>query len=222
MTTHDDISDADVLQAAATCLTAVPTAGRPALETVMARGSRRRRAVTGLTLTAGTGAVVLALSLATVFAGHGRTDEATTVRTAAFTLTENTNGTVSLRLTNSQLFDPAALQRALRQDHIPALVTTDTFCTSRPSPGSAQALGIISIQHSDGTPLASSPASSPADQPQPSAASAPIPDEVVTVINPAPIPAHAELFFDFVHTNLLLVALIDTGAHTCTSGLPTH
>ena len=49
-----------------------------------------------------------------------------TIRTAAFTLTRSANGTDTLTSSNSQMLDPAALQQALAQHGIRALVKTGT------------------------------------------------------------------------------------------------
>ena len=57
-----------------------------------------------------------------------------TIRTAAFTLVSNSNGTATLTLSPGELLDPAALQSDLAQYGIPALVTTGSFCTSDPAP----------------------------------------------------------------------------------------
>ena len=64
-----------------------------------------------------------------------------TIQTAAFTLTSYTNGTVSLKL--SQMFDPAALQQALAQDGIPALVKIGSYCSSSPAAPSPIRLGVL-------------------------------------------------------------------------------
>jgi hypothetical protein len=215
MTIHDDITDTDLIRAAATSLSTLPIPDPPSVETIMARGHRCRYTTTGLALTASTALAVLALSLATVVANHSHTATATatstTIRTAAFTLTENTNGTATLRLTGSQMFDPATLQQALRQDHIPALVTTDSYCTSNPSPGSPIGLGVITTQLPDGAPL----------KPHTASRQQPVPDNVVTVIDPAPIPAGAELFFNYVRPTELAFGLINTKSRTCQNRPPT-
>ena len=46
-----------------------------------------------------------------------------TLRTSAFTLVSYANGKAKLTLTNSEVFDPPVLRRALAHDGIPALVT---------------------------------------------------------------------------------------------------
>src|ERR1019366_9015678 len=129
-----------------------------------------------------------------------------TIRTAAFTLARNANGTASLTLNQDQMFDPAALQQALARDGIPALVQTGTYCTS--TPASLGISGVLSVQLPDGSPL-----------PTPGHRSrVPVPPDAVTVINPAAMPAGTELSFTYVnHDHDLIGRLIYTAAHTCSS-----
>jgi hypothetical protein len=56
------------------------------------------------------------------------------IQTAAFILVEHANGTATLTINPSELLDAAALQNDLRQDGIPALVTSGSFCSSDPAP----------------------------------------------------------------------------------------
>ena len=128
-----------------------------------------------------------------------------TIRTAAFTLARNANGTASLTLNQDQVFDPAALQRALSRDGIPALVQTGTYCTSSPAPPSS---GVMSLQLPDGSPVGKSTPGHPS----------PVPPDAVTVINPAAMPAGTELSFTYSnHDHDLYGGLIYTAAHTCSS-----
>ena len=94
--------------------------------------------------------LALALGLATVLGSGSPAPVPGTIRTAAFTLARNANGTASLKLNQDQTFDPAALQQALARDGIPALVQTDIFCTSTPAPPSS---GVVSIELPDGSPV---------------------------------------------------------------------
>jgi hypothetical protein len=215
MNIHDDISDDDVLRAAATSLSALPVAGPPAAESIMARGrARRRRTLTGLGMAGTAGVAVLALGLGGVFGGHGPapagTTTGTTIRTAAFILAKNANGTATLTLTQAQVFNPGALQQALRQDDIPALVETGSYCSSSPAPPSPHSIGVISVQLPDGTPVG---ASTPGHN-------NPVPADAVTVINPAAMPYGTELFFDYVNSaHDLIGGLVYSNSYSCTSGL---
>lgn len=113
-----------------------------------------------------------------------------TVQTAGFVLAADTNGT--LTLTMSQVLDPAALQHALAQDGVPALVRTDTYCTSHPAPPDPLS-GVLSV-NTAGTK---------------------------TVINPAAIPAGTELFFGYTPgESLVFFGLIYTGSYSCSSQPP--
>jgi hypothetical protein len=110
---------------------------RPSLAAITSRGrAHQRRRLAGfasLGITGVAAASALALSLTGVL-GAAPASITGTIRTAAFTLTTNANGTDTLRLREKVWQDPAALQRALRQDGVPALVKTGTFCASRPQP----------------------------------------------------------------------------------------
>ena len=173
-------------------------------------GSGRRRLAAGLTAVAAAGSVMLGLGLSGALssapsAGTG------TIRTAAFTLTENANGTATLKLTQDQVFDPSALQRALAKDGIPALVKIGMYCSSSPAPPSPHALGALSVQLPDGTPVGKS---TPGH-------SQPVPADALTVINPAALPAGTELFFGFARDDHTLIGgIVYTGSYTCHSGLP--
>ncbi len=121
---------------------AVP--GRPPLAAITSRGRvhRRRRRFAGLGVTSAAACLALALGLIGVFgAAPGRSTG--TIQTADFTLTSYTNGTVALNL--RQMFDPAALQQALRRNGIPALVRSNTYCSSSPAVPSPLGLGVLSI-----------------------------------------------------------------------------
>jgi hypothetical protein len=129
-----------------------------------------------------------------------------TIRTAAFTLARNANGTASLTLNQDQTFDPATLQHALARDGIPALVQTGTYCTSTPAPPSS---GVVSIELPDGSPVPYTGRQSP------------VPPDAVTVINPAAMPTGTELSFTYLnHDHVLTGSLIYTAAHTCSSTPP--
>jgi hypothetical protein len=202
MNVHDEMSDNEVMRAAADSLSAIQVSQPPDVRAVMTRGrTRQRRRLTGLGL-AGTAA---ALGIAGVFGifggGPAMTHPAGTIRTAAFTLVENANGTATLTLTQSQVFNPSALKQALAQDGIPVLIKTGTFCSSHPAPPSS---GVVTVELPNGTPVQKSTLGH----------SHPVPSDAVTVINPAAMPAGTELFFDYVHGGLT-GDLIYTNSYTC-------
>ena len=176
------------------------------VEAILATGQSRRHRRRLVQLSAAVAASgALALGLATVVGSGSPAPAPGTIRTAAFTLARNANGTASLTLNQDQVFDPAALQQALSRDGIPALVQTGTYCTSTPAPPSS---GVLSVQLPDGSPVAKSTPGHPS----------PVPPDAVTVINPAAMPAGTELSFTYSNDDHDLTGgLIYTAAHTCSS-----
>jgi hypothetical protein len=196
----------DVLMQARDSLPAGRIADPPPVAKILARsrGQRHRRQLAGVSAAGIAGVAVLALGLAGVFGGHSPARAGTTIRTAAFTLAENANGTATLTLTQDQVFNPSALEQALQQDGIPALVETGSYCSSNPAP--AGGADVLSIQLPDGTPIG--PDGS-------------VPPDAVTVINPAAMPAGTELFFGYFNNSTALVgSIIYTGSYTCSSSPP--
>jgi hypothetical protein len=173
------------------------------VEAILAKGRSRRRRRRLAQLSAAVAASgALALGLAIV-GSNSSAPAPGTLRTAAFTLARNANGTASLTLNQDQVFNPAALQQALARDGIPALVQTGTYCTSTPAPPSS---GVVSIQLPDGSPVPHTGNQSP------------VPPDAVTVINPAAMPGGTELSFTYSnHDRDLTGSLIYTAAHTCSS-----
>jgi hypothetical protein len=94
-------------------------------------GRGNRRLAASITAAAAT-ALALGLGLSGVI-GSAPAHPTATIRTAAFTLVEHANGTATLTLNPKVLFEPGTLQRDLRQDGIPALVTSGSFCSSHPA-----------------------------------------------------------------------------------------
>ena len=115
-------------------LAEVAVPGRPPLAAITDRGrvyKRRRLAgFAGLCVTGGAAVIALVLGLTGVF-GASPAGGTGTGQAADFTLTSYVNGTVALHL--GQIFDPAALQRALAHHGIRALVMNDTYCSSSPA-----------------------------------------------------------------------------------------
>lgn len=207
MNIHEQMSDNEVLHAVAESLSALPVPEPPEAKAVMARGrTRRHRRRAGIGLAGTAAAVASALGLASALAGGSAPALATgTIRTTAFTLVKNENGTVTLTLTMSQMFNPKALQQALAQDGIPALVKIGTDCSS-PSGSAGSVSAILSVQLPDGRPVTG-----------PLGTQIPVPHDAVNVINPTAIPVGTELFFDFTGEHELITKLINIGSYTCVS-----
>jgi hypothetical protein len=172
----------------------------PAVADVIRQGDRHRRhSLTrqslGVLSAAGVAGAGVALGL--TLTGSAPAHAAGTIRTAAFTLVSNANGTATLTIDNNTLFDPATLQSDLAQDGIAAKVTAGSFCSSDPVPAAI-------------APVISVPKIQPGQAP-------------TVTIDPAAIPAGTELSFgDFQRANggRTLIALIDPNSYTCTSTAP--
>jgi hypothetical protein len=204
---------------------------RPPLAAITNRGrAHQRRRLAGFAGLGGAGLAVgtaLALGLTGVLGAAPARSTGTirtaaparstgTIRTAAFTLTRNANGTDTLTLTNSQMFDPAALQRALARHGIRALVKTGTYCSSNPAAPDPGSIGVLTVQLANGTPL---PKPSPAVKTVVPANF--VPADIVTVINPAAMPSGTELFFGYFNSDHgLFFDLIYTSSYTCSNGQP--
>jgi hypothetical protein len=208
---------------------------RPSLEAIVdrgrlyRRGQRRRLASLSVVAVAACAAVVLGLTDAhsgpsrsttpkQTVSGHSRT-----IRTAAFTLVSYTNGTAKLTLTNSQMFDPAALQRALANEGIPSVVKSDVYCSSDPAPPDPNSMGVLStrpgLESAAGLQPSATPRLEKTHTPHPSLGR--LINSTVTVIDPTKMPSGTELAFDYAPgAHLLSVNLIYTNSHTCVSGQP--
>jgi hypothetical protein len=183
------------------------------------RTSGHRRLAACITAVAAAGSVVLGLGLSGALGtapngGTGTIHGTGTIRTAAFTLTRNANGTDTLTLTMSQMLDPAVLQQALAQDGIRALVKTGIYCWSSPAAPDPASIGVLTVRLPVKPPHV-----------MVSAPSGPAPSELkqiaartVTVINPAAMPSGTELFFGYsTSIHALFTDLIYTTSYTCSN-----
>jgi hypothetical protein len=132
MNDNDQASDHDVLCAVSDSLSHVAVARPPQLETVMARGRARQRRRRASVMTAALTVVAAGAAAVTVTAlpssGHpagpaasSAASSAPSARLAAWTVTRQPDG--DIKVTVSELRDPAGLQRTLRADGVPASVT---------------------------------------------------------------------------------------------------
>jgi hypothetical protein len=173
----------------------------PAAAEIIRQGDRRRRrSLTRQSLggLSAAGVVGAGVALGVGLTGSAPTHATGTIRTAAFTLVSNANGTATLTINNDVLFEPGALQSDLAQDGIPAKVTVGSFCSSDPAPASV-------------SQVISGPKTQPGQDP-------------TITINPAEMPAGTELSFgnfQLANGGRTIIALIDTGSYTCASAAPT-
>jgi hypothetical protein len=203
-------------------------------------GRGHRKLIAGSIATAAAGSVALALSLAGVIGatpsrGTGTTGTAAsagnsgttgtaapargtgTIRTAAFTLTSNANGTDTLTFKLAQVLDPAGLQRALAQHHVPALVKTDASCASTPAPPDPSSIGVVSVREPAKPHLRAG--QGPRGVAPGTGAVKQLMAHTVMVINSAAIPSGTELAFNFSSSdNAFAVNLVNIGSHTCRTG----
>jgi len=204
---NDEMNDTEVLGRASDSLSQLSLATPPDVTTVMSRGrshrSRRFGAVIGLAV----GAVAVmsggALGLTSLL-GFAPGHSLGTIRTEAYVLVHNADGTSTLTIDPRELFDATTLQNDLAQFGIPATVTTGSFCSSDPAPaGFSQVVsfdtgGERTVVPGDGQ----------------------VPAPTVT-IDPAAMPAGAELtvgvFVPAAGQQQVYLALLDTSSSSCTS-----
>ena len=166
--------------------------------------TRRRHRLIGL---AGTGAVAAAAALVVGLTGVTGTAPAhrpAVIRTAAFTLVSNANGTATLTIHPRVLLAPKILQRDLRKDGIPALVTAGRFCSSAPPPS-----GFLRVASFEPKPGRRGHITHAADP--------------TVTFHPSAMPAGAELSFGnfrLANRQQTSFALIDTSSYTCTGTAP--
>ncbi len=163
-------------------------------------GAGRRKLGPGITAAMAAAAVVLGLGLAGVF-GSARADGARSIQTTAFTLVKHANGTATLTINMGVVTEPGILQRDLRRDGIPALVTANSFCNSRSSAGS---LGAVLLAG----PTSVGPGPKPLRR---------------MIINTAAMPSGTELSFGYFRRSsgqTTIIALIDSSFYRCSKALP--
>jgi hypothetical protein len=202
---------------------------RPPLAAITKRGSARRRrrlaGLTGLSVTSVAGGTALVVGLTGVFAAARAPG---TIRTAAFTLTSNANGTDTLTLTMSQVLDPGALQQALEQHGIPALVKVGVSCWSSPAAPDPVSAGVLSTRPLITPPQGSTvptlnqwtPLANPGGPDLVKLHAEEIGVGTVMVINPAAMPSGTELDFQYLDVRDVLTSLIYTRSNTCSAPQP--
>jgi hypothetical protein len=187
----------------------------PAVTEIIRQGDRRRRrslarqSLGGLSAAGVVGAgVALGLGLTGSAPTRAPAHGTGTIRTLAFTLVSNADGTATLTINPNVLLEPSTLQSDLAQDGIPAMVTVGSFCSSDPAPaGFSQVVSVEKIPPGE-PPQASKPQPSP---------------ERTMTIDAAAMPAGTELSFgnfQLANGEQTSFALIDTSSYTCTSTAP--
>jgi hypothetical protein len=209
MKVQDEMSDNEVLRVASESLSARPVASPPAVQAIMVRGrARRRRRLSGVAgLSVAAASTALALGLAGVLGPAGRSPGPATIRTVAFTLVSNPNGTSTLTIDNAKLLDPTTLQNDLARHGIRALVTSGSFCTSDPAPSGFSRV----VSFYPATP--GNRALTPGVHPHPT-----------ITFSPAAMPAGTELSFGIFQLGpgqqQATFELINTGSYTCATTPP--
>lgn len=232
---HDeDLNDSALARQLRGSLAELAVPDRPSLDVITRRGrTRRQRRLAGFGGLGAAGAVagaVLVVGLAgapgapvaqgtaaspsSAPPASGTATSGGTARTDAFTLSSNANGTDTLTLGHSQMLDPATLQQALTKHGIPALVKSDTYCSSSPAAPDPRRIGVISHQPSIKSSQAHGlrPVTGRPNVGQ-------LIDHSSTVINPAAIPSGTELFFGYSSSDhIIFIDLIYTRSYTCSNG----
>ena len=229
MNHYEHPDDGAVTRELRACLAELAAPRQPALAAITSRGRAHRRRRAGWVGAGVTGAAVciaLVLGLTGMFGAAAATNH-----TSASSGSGYTNGTVLVKL--GQLFEPAALRRALAHDGVRALVRIGAYCSSSPAvpdsaidavvpPGSAAPWPHVRATPRH-VPGATRQAAADfhgiylsANFPVKPSQLAPSVDPVTVVIKSAALRSGTELFigyFNLGHT--VLVDLIYTGSHTC-------
>lgn len=164
-----------------------------------AKATRHRRYAFVLAAVAAAAAAVAGIGYAIGSAEHSASQNAGVhIHLAGFSVDTNPGGTVTLTLTQGQIFNPSALRAALAKAGVPALVTVGSVCTA-PFPSDALPQVISRPPASHG--------------------------HSITTITPAAIPTGEKLsigYFRVPNGGGLFISLIPDNAHlTCTSTPPT-
>lgn len=206
MSDGDRLTNSAELHRLNSSLSGVTVPEPPPLDAIMARGQARRRhrrfSVVGLFLAGAGIAAALVLGPTAAPGAPGAPAVAHTlgaIRTAAYTIVLNSDGTATLTIDPNEAFDPTKLQSDLDRYGIPARVTVGSFCSSDPAPAG---LSQVVSYHPGGEA-----------------------EPATITIDPTAMPAGTELSFgEFelrMRVEMATYALIDKGSYTCSNDPPT-
>jgi hypothetical protein len=204
----DQMTDSPELRELRDSLSNVAMPGPPRLEAITGRArARRRQQLTRVTRVSAAGVVAVSVVAVGVSGGFSPAQKLGTIRTAAYTLRHNQNGTDTLTLNPVELLNPSQLQSDLAQYGIPAKVTSGSYCTTTPEPA-----GFSQVVTGPGPGTAQGGS---ADQP-------------TITIDPSQMPSGTELSVgDFQISSdsppqlQADMDLIDSNSYTCSSTPPT-
>jgi hypothetical protein len=195
---HDGMTE-KTLSALRRSVTTMELPPPPSAERIIARGqTRRHRRWSAGALTAAAAAIAAA---AITVPGHAHPgtlklgSKQVNVELAGYSINSNTNGTVTITVTDEQSMNPAYMQRVLAQAGVPAVIRVGSFCsTSTQPPGYSQVV-------SDGQKL----------------------QENVMVITPSAMPQDAELSIGYFPDHVAFTLVSAGQPLTCvTSDQPSN
>lgn len=168
-------------------------------------GSGHRRLAAGITTAAAAASVALGLVLSGAV-GPAPARGTGTIRTAAFTLMRNANGTDTLTISPHVIGEPGTLQGDLAQYGIPAVVNAGSFCSSSPAPDGFSQVVTFS------PPLNGNVGYQQIQNP-------------TITIDPSAMPSGTKLSFGIFQPSasprpIVAIALIDASSSTCASTTP--
>lgn len=212
----DQVTEFQMLREAYADVVVVPA---PPLEAIESRGRARRRHRRFRRAATVAAVAVVGAGFAFSAGAHGPDGRggrqaasiaaAPAIRTAAYTIVSNADGTKTLTIRLDEIRDPARLEDDLAKVGVPALVTTGKLCTTTPGPAGFS--DVVTFDPGSGE--------QPGDPVRPA----------TMTIDPAAMPAGTELSIGTLplHTStrypdlkMSSIALIDKDSYTCSSIAP--
>jgi hypothetical protein len=135
---HDEMTE-KTLRSVRRSVTTMELPPPPSAERIIARGqARRHRRWTGAAIAAVTAAIA---AVAIAVPGRLHPNNAINlgsrqvhVELAGYSINSNTNGTVTIKVTDEQSMDPAYMQRVLAKAGVPAVIRVGSFCSTNSQP----------------------------------------------------------------------------------------